>query len=133
MIGVSSTNDERSIKFVDFLFQSIFTPWKLNPLSIFSIISISSTPSGILSNSKLKLWICSTLSFTCFLGKKEETAYYFIYDKSAETTLDYDLLSEIKTKSQQYVIYADNCLLAKEFMMANNIVFKKIPRDVTRF
>ncbi len=68
-----------------------------------------------------------------FLGKKEETAYYFIYDKSAETTLDYDLLSEIKTKSQQYVIYADNCLLAKEFMMANNIVFKKIPRDVTRF
>ncbi len=68
-----------------------------------------------------------------FLGKKEETSYYFIYDKSAETTLDYDLLSEIKTKSQQYVIYADNCLLSKEFMMANNIVFKKIPRDVTRF
>lgn len=69
----------------------------------------------------------------CFLGKKEETAYYFIYDKFAETTLDYDLLSVIKTKSQQYVIYADNCLLAKEFMMENNIVFKKIPRDVTRF
>ena len=68
-----------------------------------------------------------------FLGKKEETAYYFIYEKSAETTLDYDLLSEIKTKSQQYVIYADNCLLAKEFMMTNNITFKKIPRDVTRF
>jgi adenine-specific DNA-methyltransferase len=68
-----------------------------------------------------------------FLGKKEETAYYFIYEKTSETTLDYDLLSEIKTKSQQYVIYADNCLLAKEFMMANNIVFKKIPRDVTRF
>lgn len=68
-----------------------------------------------------------------FLGKKEETAYYFIYEKKVETTLDYDLLSEIKTKSGQYVIYADNCLLAKEFMMANNIVFKKIPRDVTRF
>ena len=69
----------------------------------------------------------------CFLGKKEDTAYYFIYDKSIETTLDYDSLSEIKTKSQQYVIYADNCLLAKEFMMTNNITFKKIPRDVTRF
>jgi adenine-specific DNA-methyltransferase len=68
-----------------------------------------------------------------FLGKKDETAYYFIYDKSIETTLDYDSLSEIKTKSQQYVIYADNCLLAKEFMMTNNITFKKIPRDVTRF
>ncbi len=68
-----------------------------------------------------------------FLGKKDETAYYFIYDKSIETTLDYDSLSEIKTKSQQYVIYADNCLLAKEFMITNNITFKKIPRDVTRF
>ena len=68
-----------------------------------------------------------------FLGKKEDTAYYFIYEKSAETTLDYDMLSEIKTKSQQYLIYADNCLLAKDFMVSNNIVFKKIPRDVTRF
>jgi adenine-specific DNA-methyltransferase len=68
-----------------------------------------------------------------FLGKKEDTAYYFIYEKEAETTLDYDSLSEVKTRSQQYVIYADNCLLSKEFMMTNNIIFKKIPRDVTRF
>jgi adenine-specific DNA-methyltransferase len=70
---------------------------------------------------------------TYFLGKKEDSAYYFIYEKEAETTLDYDMLSEIKTKSNQYVIYADNCLLSKEFLMANNIIFKKIPRDVTRF
>jgi len=68
-----------------------------------------------------------------FLGKKESTAYYFIYEKESLTTLDYDTLSTIKTKAGQYVIYADNCLLPKDFMMKKNIVFKKIPRDVTRF
>jgi adenine-specific DNA-methyltransferase len=68
-----------------------------------------------------------------FLGKKEETAYYFIYEKKELTTLDYDSLSEIKNKSGQYVIYADNCLLPNDFMMKNNIVFKKIPRDISRF
>lgn len=68
-----------------------------------------------------------------FLGIKESTAYYFIYEKESLTTLDYDTLSTIKTKASQYVIYADNCLLPKDFMMKKNIVFKKIPRDVTRF
>ncbi len=68
-----------------------------------------------------------------FLGSKDETAYYFVYDKNALTTLDYDALSSIKTKAGQYVIYADNCLLPKEFMAKNNIIFKKIPRDITRF
>ena len=68
-----------------------------------------------------------------FLGKKEGTAYYFIYEKESLTTLDYDTLSIIKTRAGQYVIYADNCLLPKDFMMKKNIVFKKIPRDVTRF
>ena len=68
-----------------------------------------------------------------FLGKKEDTAYYFIYEKNSLTTLDYDTLANIKTKAGQYVIYADNCLLPKDFMMKKNIVFKKIPRDVTRF
>ena len=68
-----------------------------------------------------------------FLGAKNETAYYFVYDKNALTTLDYDALSNIKTKAGQYVIYADNCLLPKEFMAKNNIIFKKIPRDITRF
>lgn len=68
-----------------------------------------------------------------FLGKKESTAYYFIYEKNQLTTLDYDTLATIKTKAGQYVIYADNCLLPKDFMLKKNIVFKKIPRDVTRF
>jgi adenine-specific DNA-methyltransferase len=68
-----------------------------------------------------------------FLGIKEETAYYFIYEKESQTTLDFDMLSTITTKAGQYVVYADNCLLPKDFMMKQNIIFKKIPRDVTRF
>ena len=68
-----------------------------------------------------------------FLGKKDESAYYFIYEKDRLTTLDFDALELIKTKGEQYVIYADNCLLPKEFMAKKNIIFKKIPRDITRF
>lgn len=68
-----------------------------------------------------------------YLGRKEDTAYYFIYENDALTTLDYDTLATIKTKAGQYVIYADNCLLPKEFLLQKNIIFKKIPRDITRF
>jgi adenine-specific DNA-methyltransferase len=68
-----------------------------------------------------------------FLGKKDDSVYYFIYEKKKLTTLDYDALELIKTKGEQYIIYADNCLLPKEFMTKNNIIFKKIPRDITRF
>ena len=49
------------------------------------------------------------------------------------TTLDESFLRRIKTKASQYIIYADNCLLSKEFMQKYNIIFKKIPRDITRF
>ncbi len=68
-----------------------------------------------------------------FLGKKDATAYYFIYQKDALTTLDYETLATIDVKAGSYVLYADNCLLPKEFMLQHNIVFKKIPRDITRF
>lgn len=68
-----------------------------------------------------------------FLGKKDTTAYYFIYQKDALTTLDYETLATINVKAESYVVYADNCLLPKEFMLQHNIVFKKIPRDITRF
>ncbi|MFY8186723.1 MAG: site-specific DNA-methyltransferase [Flavobacterium sp.] len=67
------------------------------------------------------------------LGKKDESAYYFIYEKDRLTTLDFDALELIKTKGEQYVVYADNCLLPKDFMARKNIIFKKIPRDITRF
>ncbi len=67
------------------------------------------------------------------LGVQNDTAYYFIYEKESLTTLDYEALKDIKTKAEQYVIYADNCLLPKSFMNKHNIIFKKIPRDITRF
>ncbi|TNE32864.1 site-specific DNA-methyltransferase [bacterium] len=67
------------------------------------------------------------------LGKTDDAVYYFIYEKDRLTTLDYDSLSKIKTKGELYIIYADNCLLPKEFMDRENIIFKKIPRDITRF
>ena len=68
-----------------------------------------------------------------FLGKHNDTCYYFNYLPDAETTLDHQFLASIKSKGEQYVIYADNCLLTKQFMAKHNIVFKKIPRDITRF
>lgn len=68
-----------------------------------------------------------------YLGKNNETAYYFNYEPNKLTTLNHKFLATLKNKSEQYVIYADNCLLTKEFMNRNNIIFKKIPRDITRF
>ena len=68
-----------------------------------------------------------------FLGKHNDTAYYFHYEQDEVTTLDHAFLSIMKTKAEQYVIYADNCLLTKDFMTKHNIIFKKIPRDITRF
>ena len=69
-----------------------------------------------------------------FLGIDHDTAYYFIYDKKSITTLDYEAIAKhIKTRSERYVIYADNCLLPEHFMRSNHIEFKKIPRNITRF
>lgn len=69
-----------------------------------------------------------------YLGLHNDTAYYFIYKKNELTTLDYKTLAaHVKTKAERYIIYADNCLLPEAFMLLNNIEFKKIPRDITRF
>jgi adenine-specific DNA-methyltransferase len=67
------------------------------------------------------------------LGVKEQTAYYFYYDTNAMTTLDESFLRQLKTKAEQYIIYADNCLLDEKLMSKYHIIFKKIPRDITRF
>ncbi|KVV13414.1 site-specific DNA-methyltransferase [Flavobacterium sp. TAB 87] len=67
------------------------------------------------------------------IGTKDQTDYYFYYTKQAVTTVDYDFMAKIKHKASQYIIYADNCLLEKDFMLKHHIIFKKIPRDITRF
>jgi len=68
-----------------------------------------------------------------FLAKFNDTAYYFYYTAEEVTTLNHAFLATLKVKAEQYIIYADNCLLTKDFMNKHNIVFKKIPRDITRF
>lgn len=73
------------------------------------------------------------LGEVAFLGVCNDTAYYFHYLKDEITTLNHDFLSGVKTKAEQYVIYADNCVLTKAFMTKHHIIFKKIPRDITRF
>ena len=66
------------------------------------------------------------------LGKNNDTAYYFYYKKDEITTLNHEFLSTINTRATEYIIYADKCVLAQEIMEKFNIVFKKIPRDITR-
>lgn len=69
-----------------------------------------------------------------FLGSMEDTAYYFVYEQESLTTLDFELLSShITNPASQYIIYADNCLLPAPLMEKHRIIFKKIPRDITRF
>jgi adenine-specific DNA-methyltransferase len=68
-----------------------------------------------------------------FLGKHNDTAYYFHYEPDEVTTLNHAFLATMQTQAEQYVIYADNCLLTKDFITKHHIIFKKIPRDITRF
>lgn len=66
------------------------------------------------------------------LGVADNVAYYFCYERSKKTTLNRQLLRQLKTKAERYVIYADVCLLDAAELKQMNIVFKKIPRDITR-
>ncbi len=68
-----------------------------------------------------------------FLGKQNETAYYFYYEPDTLTALNREFLATIKSKAEQYIVYADKCLLSKDFMLKKNIIFKKIPRDIRKF
>jgi adenine-specific DNA-methyltransferase len=62
-----------------------------------------------------------------------QTAYYFYYEKDKLTTLSLDTLNIVKTEEEQYIIYADNCLIDAAYMLEKNLIFKKIPRDIKRF
>lgn len=68
-----------------------------------------------------------------FLGVHDHTAYYLLYDKGEISTLNHSFLSNIKIKAESYVVYADNCVLTKNFMLKHRISFKKIPRDIIQF
>ena len=74
------------------------------------------------------------------LGLNRETAWLFHYEPDRSTSLDMDFLSTLRfggdsgaARPGTFIIYADRCLLSAEFMRRHGIVFKKIPRDITRF
>ena len=67
------------------------------------------------------------------LDTYNETGYYFYYEKDRLTALSIDTLNIVTEKAEQYIIYADVCLLDKDYMLKHNIIFKKIPRDIKRF
>ena len=68
-----------------------------------------------------------------YLGTQFNTDYYFYYKKDGVTILDLNFVSTIPKKGEQMIIYADKCTLSKKFMQEHWIIFKKIPRDITRF
>jgi adenine-specific DNA-methyltransferase len=67
------------------------------------------------------------------LDTLNNTGYYFYYEKDRLTTLSLETLNVVTENAEQYLIYADHCLLEKDYMLAKNIIFKKIPRDIKRF
>lgn len=66
------------------------------------------------------------------LGKHIETAYYFYYQKERLTTLNHEFLATVQTRAESYVMYADLCALSEDELEQYHIIFKKIPRDITR-
>ncbi|MDZ7856731.1 site-specific DNA-methyltransferase [Sphaerotilus sp.] len=74
------------------------------------------------------------------LGLNRDTAWIFHYEPDRATSLDMDFLSSLRfggetgaTRPGTVVIYADRCLVSPDLMRRYGIVFKKIPRDITRF
>ena len=74
------------------------------------------------------------------LGLNPETAWFFHYEPDRATSLDMDFLSGLQfggntgaSKPGTVIIYADKCLVSQSFMARHGIIFKKIPRDITRF
>ena len=72
-----------------------------------------------------------------FLGAKDGTAYVFHYEPDRATDLSLAFLQTIRAetlpeKPERWVIYADRTLLSDEQMQRLNIVFKRIPRDISK-
>lgn len=67
-----------------------------------------------------------------YLGKSNDTGYYFYYEKERLTTLNHEYLATIAEKAECYLIYADLCTIPDEELKKYNITFKKIPRDIAK-
>lgn len=72
------------------------------------------------------------------LGYQNGTAYVFYYEADSATTLDLAFLQSLQAeglpeKPECWVIYADKNVLSEAQLKRFNIVFKRIPRDISRF
>ena len=69
------------------------------------------------------------------LGQTPDAAWLFHYEPDRATLLDIDFLGSLQFGGKRpalVVVYADACLLSPEFLQRHGLVFKKIPRDITR-
>jgi adenine-specific DNA-methyltransferase len=67
-----------------------------------------------------------------YLGKFNNTGIYFHYQPHQVTVLDDAYLMNVTELCEQYIMYADICLLPETLMHKHNIIFKKIPRDISK-
>ena len=67
-----------------------------------------------------------------YLGRHNHMGYYFYYERQRVTVLDYAFLSTITERTDGTLIYADRCSIGEDKLAQMGIVFKKIPRDISR-
>lgn len=68
------------------------------------------------------------------LDVSSDTAYYLYYLQDELSELNYETLSLfVNGKATNYIIYADSCLIDRKELALQNITFKKIPREISRF
>lgn len=73
-----------------------------------------------------------TANIAGYLGKHQYTGIYFNYNPNEVTVLDEAYLMNVTELCEQYIIYADMCLLPQMLLEKHNIIFKKIPRDISK-
>lgn len=71
------------------------------------------------------------------LGVHNDALYAFYYERERITTLGVEFLNtlnltELKPRPSGYIVYADKCAVNDEFLLQHGIVFKRIPRDISR-
>lgn len=71
------------------------------------------------------------------LGVHNDALYAFYYERERITTLGVEFLNtlnltELKPRPSGYIIYADKCAVDDDFLLQHGIVFKRIPRDISR-
>lgn len=69
------------------------------------------------------------------LGQTADAAWLFHYEPERITTLDMEFLGSLNFAGKRpplVVVYADACLLPTDVLQRYGLVFKKIPRDISR-